>query len=166
MLTKTNFKNLYYIWNLVIILAKSFFSTLLILGQTRCPGNFHRLATGCYNYLESELNWKEAKGTCLGWGARMVVVEDEIERKEITRWTQDLIDKKVRFWLDGKKTSNGWRLFDKGVVPKYSPWGPIPTDIKGNCLRTGPETKWYSASCSSKTLPGGYKMSALCVMHY
>ena len=94
------------------------------------------------------------------------MVEDEIERKEITRWTQDLIDKKVRFWLDGKKTSNGWRLFDKGVVPKYSPWGPIPTDIKGNCLRTGPETKWYSASCNSKTLPGGYKMSALCVMHY
>ena len=111
------------------------------------------------------MNWQEAKNRCLGLGARMVVVENEIERQEITRWTQGLINQRVRFWLDGKKTSYGWRLHDGGVVPQYSPWGPIPTS-RGPCLRTGPETRWYSASCSARVLSGGYRMSALCVMRY
>ena len=73
------------------------------------------MATGCYYYAVGGMNWQEAKNRCLGLGAKMVVVENEIERQEITRWTQGLINARVRFWLDGKKTSHGWRLHDGGV---------------------------------------------------
>ena len=98
------------------------------------------------------------------YAARMAVVETEIERREITRLTQHLIDKKVRFWLDGSKTSSGWRILDGSVSPIFAPWGPIPTNTRGDCLRSGPETRWYSAKCSVRTLHGGYKMTALCVL--
>ena len=100
---------------------------------------------------------------CKDWGAKMAVIESEKEREEVTALTQDLISRKVRFWLDGKKTPDGWKILNKSVAPSYSPWGSIPTDTDGGCLRSGPETKWYSAKCNLKTLPGGYKMSALCV---
>ena len=110
------------------------------------------------------MNWHEAKNRCSSLGAKMAVVENEIERREITRLTQHLINSKYRFWLDGLKTSNGWRILDGRFVPRFTPWGSIRTWTRGNCLRSGPETRWYVAQCSARALGGGFTMTALCVL--
>ena len=129
-----------------------------------CPEKFRRLATGCYRYQETTISWTEAKERCSKWEAKMVVVNSKREQNVITKLTKKLVERKVRFWLDGQNTQNGWKINGKTSKPKYAPWGATATASKGSCLRTGPETKWYSARCKEKVLPGGFKMSPLCIV--
>ena len=108
------------------------------------------------------MSWKKAKSFCTRLGARMVVVESEEERKEITRMTADLIKKRVRFWLDGQKIAGKWKTHQGSTKPSYTPWGSIKCYCYGDCIRSGPETKWYKEKCHVKKVGGGYTFNPLC----
>jgi len=127
-----------------------------------CPKNFKTLSTGCYRFEVSPVTWKEAKAKCSKWGANMAIVESEKEREAITYLTQELINKKERFWLNGKKVGGQWKTHQGTRLPEYAPWGTIEIGEQGSCLRSGPRTEWYTAPCNSKDIPGGYKLNALC----
>ena len=93
------------------------------------------------------MTWNEAKSFCSNLGANMVVVESDDERNGITKITNHLIAKKVRFWIDAKKVGNSWKTHDLITDAAYTPWGSIPTLQKGNCASCGPETNWYRWDC-------------------
>ena len=108
------------------------------------------------------MSWAEAESFCTELGVSMVVVESEEERKEITRMTADLIKKNVRFWLDGRKNAGIWKTHQGSNKPTYTPWGSIKCYCSGNCIRSGPETKWYKGKCNAKGDTGGFTFNPLC----
>ena len=110
------------------------------------------------------MTWEEANNFCSILGAKMVVVESEQERKEITRMTASLIAKRRRFWLDVKLLSyRGWWSHGGTKTPTYTPWGTIKCNCKGACIRSGPDTMWYKAWCNSETTKdGSYTFNPLC----
>ena len=80
----------------------------------------------------------------------MVVVENEEERKEITKMTASLIARKKRFWLDGKKIGGRWKTHEGTKDPSYTPWGSVKCNCVGNCIRSGPDMMWYMEKCGAK----------------
>ena len=109
------------------------------------------------------MTWAEANNFCSILGAKMVVVESEQERKEITRMTASLIAKRRRFWLDVKMVNWRWRSHGGSRTPTYTPWGSIECNCEGNCVRSGPGTMWYKGRCERrKHLDESYTFNPLC----
>ena len=55
------------------------------------------------------------------------------------------------------KTGNG----EKDLTSAAS-WGDTATGIEGDCVRTGPDFKWYKEGCDSKGQDDGYTWNPMC----
>ena len=108
------------------------------------------------------MNWEKAKKFCLDQKAEMVVLESEEEIKEVAKMTADLTKKKWRFWIDGKLINGAWKTHKGERSPSFMPWGSITNSFKGDCIRTGGDSKWYRAPCRVNGVPKGYSIGPLC----
>ena len=64
-------------------------STTTATSTGDCPSGWTQLSTGCYLYKEDPMTWAESKAFCEDLGAKMVVVESELEKDEITNMVAD-----------------------------------------------------------------------------
>jgi hypothetical protein len=109
------------------------------------------------------MTWKAAKQYCTNIGAKMVVVENEKERNEITKMASEPISRLSRFWLDVTKEKNSWKIHNSSKVPNFTPWGPNSKLHTGNCVRSGPNMNWYQSDCSLKS-SWSYTYNPMCKM--
>ena len=126
-----------------------------------CQEGWTKLSTGCYMYKENSMTWAEAKAFCEGVGAKLVVVESEAEKEEITKMAAKALKKRKRFWVGVKKVGNDWKTLDGVTTPTYTPWGGKIGGRKGDCIRGGPDSRWYTAICTAKGQPG-YPFNPFC----
>ena len=109
------------------------------------------------------MTWKDTRKFCSKLGAKMVMVESEQERKELTNMLATLIAKKKRFWLDVKKIGGKWKTHKGTKDPSFTPWGSIKCVCHGNCIRSGPDMMWYKAPCGkTRALWEEYTFNPLC----
>ena len=128
-----------------------------------CPPDWIAVDGGCYYAEESQMTFTEAQHFCTETGGSLILASGEKEQQGLTKKFADLTSKKLRFWIDAKmvagtlKTGNGEK-----ELTTAAPWDNTADSRTGDCVRTGPDFKWFKAGCDSKGEPGGYTWNPMC----
>ena len=129
-----------------------------------CPTDWRAVEGGCYYAEESQMDFTEAQNFCKAKNASLILASEEKEQLGLTAKFADLTGKKLRFWIDAKmvggalKTGNGEKELTSAAA-----WGDAGQDTRtGDCVRAGPDFKWYKAGCDSKGEGGGYTWNPMC----
>ena len=129
-----------------------------------CPTEWRAVGGGCYYAEESQMDFTEAQNFCKAKNASLILASEEKEQQGLTEKFADLTGKKLRFWIDAKmvggalKTENGEKELTSAAA-----WGDAGQDTRtGDCVRAGPDFKWYKAGCDSKGEGGGYTWNPMC----
>ena len=128
-----------------------------------CPTDWRAVEGGCYYAEESQMDFTEAQNFCKAKNASLILASEEKEQLGLTAKFADLTGKKLRFWIDAKmvggalKTGNGEKELTSAAA-----WGAGDDTRTGDCVRAGPDFKWYKAGCDSKGEGGGYTWNPMC----
>ena len=142
--------------------------TTLRVESSHCPSEWRAVGDKCYYTEESKMGFTEAQSFCKFLKANLLLAKEEKERQGLTKKFADLTSRKLRFWIDAKivdgslHTGNG----EKQLQTSAADWGDLPNNRAGDCVRTGPDFKWYRASCHSRGEPDGYTWNPMCVIKY